>query len=136
MRFAGDLDEGDDVRITYTSQRSGNEVTIEGPVTEVFTTEDDNDVVHVHRERKNPLKHSYVALVPAELDDGERVVGAVSVTCEATVPDEPRIDAVYTVKFENVRESTLGVVKSCWKQSGLAIERNTCIVDREGDDAS
>lgn len=106
------LELGDELRVYYTSKRSGNEVDRKGELTHTNQTEDDT-LYWVHTEQRSPLKHQYVVLGAAKLESGEEVVAAHSVTLAAESPndgDPPAPGASYMVHFSADRMSLLGVV--------------------------
>lgn len=111
------LDDGDEVRVYYTSQRSGNEVDRTGEV--AFTTPgDDGTLYWVHTEQRDTLKHQYVVLYTAETEGGDPAVAALSVTVRGDEPndgDPPKPGASFVVQFTVERTSHLGVVDRVMK---------------------
>jgi len=111
------LEEGNEVRVFYRSTRSGNEVKREGTVSEVIPSEE-NRIVRVHTEEREPLKHIFLCMTEAEDNSGKERVFAFSQTAE---PDSlgweerhdlarPELGEVYTLRFEVSRNSYLGPV--------------------------
>lgn len=106
------LEEGDEVRIFYKSERSGNEVSREGRV-ELVREGDGERIVYIHTEKKEPLKQVYAALMEAETTSGRDVVAAYSVTAEPDelpFDDHPELGDTYTFTMDVARSSILGVV--------------------------
>jgi hypothetical protein len=109
----GRIDQGDDLRVFYISQRSGNEVEREGVVADVLDGKSGNPFVMVHTEEVSPFKHKYVALTAAETESGRRCVGARSITAEADrsgIDEPPMPRKVQSYTLEITRESHLGLV--------------------------
>lgn len=103
---------GNDVRVFYRSQRSGNEVDREGTVSEVIEA-DDGPVVRVHTGEPEPFKHIYMALTEAESKDGEVRVHAFSQTTEPDGmdwEDGPDLGMSYVLQFSISRNTYLGPV--------------------------
>jgi hypothetical protein len=113
------LEPGDDLKVYYRSQRSGNEVDRKGEF--LFTTLDDADagpLYWVHTEQRDTLKHQYAVLNATETTDGEPCVAAYSVTVAADEPNEgdpPKPPATFAVTFNVERKSLLGVVDRVMK---------------------
>lgn len=108
-----ELSPGDDARVYYVSDRSGNEVGRRGEVAFTTPTDDDGRMFWVHTEQRSSLKHQYVALSDAETKGGDPVVIATSVTVAADPPndgDPPKPGATFAVQFTVERTSFLGVV--------------------------
>lgn len=108
-----EFEEGNEIRVTYRSQRSGNEVDRKGIVSAIFEN-DDGPVVRVHTEERNPLKHTFVAMSEAESKDGEVRVHAWSQTLEPEGLDwenGPSLARSYVLAFEVSRSSYLGPVR-------------------------
>jgi hypothetical protein len=112
-----ELEEGNEVRVFYLSSRSKNEVDREGTVSEV-TSSDENRIVRVHTEEREPLKHIFIVMTEAELNSGEERVFAFSQTVEPKYLGweerndlaRPELGKVYTLTFEVSRNSYLGPV--------------------------
>lgn len=110
------LEEGNEATAYYTSKRSGNEVSKTGTVTYVADT-----FVRLHVEQRDCLKHSYLALIEAELKSGDDCIAAYSMTVEAEPPnggDPPKLGNTYTVVFESTRTTLLGVVDRVVREDG------------------
>lgn len=114
-----ELEPGDEVEVTYTSSRSGNEVERDGEVEKIGHLANDGDpVVHIYEESPARHKHQYIALV----DSGD-ITAAVSVTAEPELSgfgDRPRLGRTYSASLEVVRKSVLGAVESMVVVSGGA----------------
>lgn len=114
------LEEGWEVEVWYTSQRSLNEVSRRGTVT--YTAEhDDGHLARIHVEQVSLLKHKYVALADAATEGGRDVVAAYSLTMEAEEPWEdepPKFGSGHLLQFEPGRKSLLGVVDRIARKSG------------------
>jgi len=113
------LEQGDEARVYYRSQRSGNEVDRTGEF--VFTTLDDADAgpfYWVHTEQRDTLKHQYAVLHDTETTDGDPCVAAYSVTVSADPPDDdppPKPGDSFALTFNVDRKSLLGVVDRVMK---------------------
>jgi len=106
------LEYGDQVRVHYRSERSGNEVTRKGEVEELRPG-NENQITWVHTEQRGPLKHQYVTLMKAETKAGDSVVTAHSQTVSAAEPndgDPVMPGRTCAITFTTERVSFLGVV--------------------------
>jgi len=105
------LEEDNEVRLFYLSQRSGNEVKREGTVSSVIE-DDEKRIVRVHAGNPEPLKHKFVSVMEATTESGREGVFAWSQTATAEMPFDgaPKVGKPYSVKFEFSRTSILGEV--------------------------
>lgn len=115
------LEPGHEVRVTYVSDRSGNEVDRTGVVASTGHTDAGRRLVRVHTEEKHPLKHVYVALLEVETDDGDEYVGAWSLTAQADrdgVDEPPKVGKTYRYRLTPERTSFLGLTDRVVRQGG------------------
>jgi hypothetical protein len=112
------LEQGDDARVYYRSQRSGNEVDRRGEFVFTTTNPDDEQLFWVHTEQRDTLKHQYVVLSDGKTKSGDPCVVAMSVTVAADEPNEgdpPKPGNHFVVQFTVERTSVLGVVNRVMK---------------------
>ena len=105
------LEPGNEVRVFYRSQRSGNEVDREGTVSAVVESEGKR-IVRVHTGNPEPLKYVFMGIIQSETESGREGVFAFSQTATAEMPFDgaPKVGKPYLVKFEFSRTSILGEV--------------------------
>jgi len=120
------LEAGDDVRIKYRSQRSGNIVERDGEVAEVRGSSGDAPFVFVHDEKRGFFSHTYVGLAEGTTNKGNDAVVAISVTTEPEkLPDErPEVGESLVVKHKINQRSVLGIVEKVIRERGMALDRN------------
>lgn len=125
----GEIDVGDTVRVEYRSQRSGNTVDREGEAAETAVTEEGNPIVYVHDEQQGFFSHTYVALLPAETNEGNDCIAAVSISTQpATDAEEPPgLQRAHAVTHEIARRSTLGIVTDAIIVHPDALTMNTVL---------
>lgn len=115
------LEEDHEVRVSYTSSRSGNEVTRSGPVNHTKESDDSKPIVYIHDGEKEPFKHTYVVLTSSVTAGGDPCIAAFSLTAE---PDGlewesgPDLSTTYSFKMKPERTTLLGVVTKLVRTDG------------------
>lgn len=109
-----EYETGNELRVYYKSQRSGNEIKREGEISEIVEG-DDGPIVRILAEKPEPMKYVYVAMLKAPSKDGEERVHAFSQTAEPDGmewDDSPKTGRTYTITYTISRSSYLGPVQN------------------------